>query len=355
LLKNYDNPMKKTGLIIAAILAASIFCSAERTIAQNDRLALTIRPPLVKVNMNPGESWSSTIQVVNNNPMPVAVLPIVKDYISNESGAIKFIDQEDMDSDVKSRYFLSEWIAIDPQSIEIPAGKSVEIPYSIMLPADISPGGHYAAILIGTMPTDEIQGTGISVSSMMASLLMLRVKGEIVEKARILDFSSDKALYQNPSLNFKVNFENLGNIHLQPQGDIRIFDMFGKARGIIAINQNSDAGNVFPESSRMWSFNWSDKPGLSKMGRYKAVLSLTYGQEARQTDARTIYFWVINFKSIGIIGGLIALFAGLGVFSVKYYIRKTVRTVQQELELARKAQEQGEIPQKKYARRKKSL
>ncbi|HUZ93129.1 MAG TPA: hypothetical protein VNG29_04000, partial [Candidatus Paceibacterota bacterium] len=34
----------------------------------NDAVALTITPPFFEFNANPGDSWSSSIRVVNTNP-----------------------------------------------------------------------------------------------------------------------------------------------------------------------------------------------------------------------------------------------------------------------------------------------
>lgn len=149
---------------------------------------------------------------------------------------------------------------------------------------------------------------GIRISNLVSSLILGNVRGEIIEEARIREFSTEKTVYQEPKAQINLRIENTGNVHIQPQGEIRIFNFWGKERGFIPINHKTEYGNILPQSIRKWNFTWQPEDSFLEAGRYKAVLTLIYGNEAKQTISRTIYFWIIPVMPALIISGAIFIF-----------------------------------------------
>lgn len=310
---------------IFCFLFCFVFLTAPVSAQEANSLTLTISPPLLKVNINPGEKYNSQITVVNNNNISQQIYVSAQDFKSNSQGGAEFIPAGEEGS---YKYSLSRWLEFEQGPVEIPAQQSRDIPFTINLPADAEPGGHYAALLVGTKPAEKISGTGISVASMLASLIMVQAKGDTEEKGDIREFSTDKKFYDNAKVNFKVNFNNSGNVHLQPRGEIKIYNFFNQEKGSIAINQQSEYGNVLPNSSREWQFAWSKKTSLLDMGRYKAVLFLTFGQSAQETVSQTLFFWLVFVKPLLIILGSSLLLVILIILLIRRYIRKAVMVAQ---------------------------
>ncbi len=317
--------MKK--IIIFLSILVGVFCFS--SLVRAEQTTLTIVPPLIKINMNPGESWSSSVKMVNNNSRELILFAQTVDFKSGESGGVEFIFPQKTEGEDK--IFLSEWIEIDSGPQIIPAFESKEIPFTIKLPESASPGGHYAAILVGTKPLDEEGGgTSIKISSNVSSLILLNVQGEIDESGWIREFSTEKDFYQKPEIDIRVTFENTGNVHLQPVGDIKIYNMWDKERGTIPINQKSHFGNVLAHSKRVWDFTWKGEESAFEVGRYKAEITLGFGEEAHQTVSSTLYFWVIPLVPIlGILGGIILFFLAIAL-GIKAYIKRAVMLAQRE-------------------------
>lgn len=315
--------MKKFLLSIFAMIVLLPIAAAS---AETSTFALTITPPLIKNNMEKGDSWASQVKVVNNNNEPAVVYASVVDFKNREDGAgPEFIQKDSEDAGKQAHYLLSQWMDVQSGPIEIPAQQSVEIPFSIKLPDNAEPGGHYAAILIGTKPEGRISGTAIKTTTELASLVMININGDVKEKGKISEFSVDKTLLQKPEADFVVRFKNEGNIHLQPIGDITIESPLGKEKGKMNINHDSIFGNVLPDSSREWKFHWqSDDSSWWEMGRYKAILVLTFGDQAKETIDQVIYFWVINFKLLGIIVGTLMILILIIVMMVKRYVKRAI-------------------------------
>lgn len=325
--------MKKFYLFILIFIFSNfLVCLAN---AQNSgAIAFSITPPLIKNSMSPGEIWKSSIKIINNSPEEINIYAQAVDFKSGkESGEVEFLKTGKKDVNGSSPFF-SQWIVLDSEKIKIAPFGSQEIPFIIDVPEDASPGGHYAAILAGTAPpSEDISGSSIKISSLLASLILLNVKGDIFERGIIREFSSDKKIYQDEKINFIVRFENLGNIHLQPRGDIKIYNQFNELKDKILINHDTDFGNVLPKSIRKWNFEWDSGKSLLDMGRYRAELILTYGQNERQTIDQTIYFWIIFIKPLAIFLSVILFIIFLVVIIIRSYVRRAIKsTVTQSAE-----------------------
>ena len=292
-------------------------------------LTLSITPPLIKNNVNPGQVWQSAIKVVNNTAAETDIYVQVKDFTSGEeTGTVRFLESDDA---AGAGHLLSGWLTVEEGPYPIEAFGSREIPVRVEVPDDAGPGGHYAAILAGTKPpAGAIEGSGIKISSLLASLLLLTIKGDINEQGQIREFSTDKSVYSEPNVTFKVRFENTGNVHIQPQGEIRITNLFGEEKARLTINHATEFGNVLPGTIRRWHFAWQEKKSLFDMGRYRAELYLSYGSEARETVNQTIYFWIIYYKFLaGAFAGL-AVFAFIFVWWLRRYIRRAIARTKEQ-------------------------
>jgi hypothetical protein len=321
--------------ILVILLAILVFYPG-LTQAKDDSLALTVTPPLEKINMDPGMAITAKIKVVNNNSWPVTVYAKVLDFKDKGGGDIEFIDKDKIPANDSSQgVYLSQWITLSQDKVEIDAFRPAEFYFNIEVPENAQPGGHYAAILIGTNPPDETGGgTEIKVSSYISSLLLVRISGAIEEKGMIREFTFSNRFYSGGEGNFRVRFENLGNVHLQPTGDIKVYDMFGKQKGDIPVNVSKDFGNVLPKSIRAWdNLKWSGE-GFFLINRYKAELSLAYGDGAKQTDYQTFFFWGVNWKWLGIISGSLLALLILIILFIRFYIRQSVRSLEKQLRAA---------------------
>lgn len=291
--------------------------------AQNS-LSLSVTPPLFQINVTPGETWRSGVKVVNNNDYPVTVwAEAVRFEPVGEDGHGRFqpvIDGE-LDESV-----MASWVSLVPGPYVIQPEQSFNVPFTLNVPETAAPGGHSAAILIGTRPPQrEADGqVVVSTSQVVTSLFFARVAGDVVEKGSIREFSVTKLFHATPEATFTLRFENEGNVHLKPEGSISITNMWGKERGFIPINQKTAYGNVLPESIRKYEFTWTGESSITDIGRYKADVTVAYGQEARNFSDYTTYFWVIPVRATLITLGAVLLFVLFIIWSIRQYVRKAM-------------------------------
>jgi hypothetical protein len=241
-----------------------------------------------------------------------------------EGGAPNFIPMIGNEKSATSSS-LAGWFEIPKKPFYIEPEQTASIPFSLHVPKDAEPGGHYGAVLIGNQPnTDAVSGNALHVASVISSLFLVRVSGEIIEKGDIREFSTDKSMYQEPKATLSIRFENKGNVHIQPQGEITIYNMWGKERGKIRVNDGANFGNVLPKSIRKFSFEWTGESSFFDIGRYQAIAVLSFGDKVRYNVSSVISFWIVPVVPILKILAFFTVFIWFLIFSVKRYVKRAI-------------------------------
>ena len=164
-----------------------------------------------------------------------------------------------------------------------------------------APGGYYAVIRF-TASAPGLDGTGVSLSASLGTLVLLRVNGEAKEAMSVEEFSATKNgeknwLFESQPIKFVTRVRNNGSVHEQPTGQIAVKDMFGNA--VANVNVNLNQSNVLPASVRRFEpiLDSSVIGNRLLLGRYTADLKLTYGANGQTLSASTS-FWVIPYRLI---------------------------------------------------------
>lgn len=282
--------------------------------------ALSVTPTIFEMAAVPGQQWESSVKVINQNAEPLTVYAEAVNFApQGERGHGTFVPVYE---DLSSGTTLAEWIEVSSEAFEITPEGSTEIPLTIKVPEEAAPGGHYAAIMIGTKPPTSADSPRVATAQVISSLFFVRIAGDVTEAGSIRSFQSLQKFIQTPEVSFALRFENKGNVHLQPQGEIVITNMWGRERGVIPINQKTHFGNVLPDSVRRFEFTWSGDFAFSDIGRYQAVVTLGYGRDQRTFITRETSFWLVPVKPV-----LIILVSVIGsvlfvVWMIRMYVRR---------------------------------
>jgi hypothetical protein len=315
--------------IVSTLLLLGVFFATTITTHADASLSVTVTPPLIQLTIGPGESWSSSIKVVNNNDYEVTYYTQLVDMqASGEDGRSTFIPliNESQEDPILQSFALARWIHVSSDPITIQPGASADVPFQIQVPSNAEPGGHYAAILIGTEPGALAQqGSLMKVSSFVSSLIFVRIKGDALESGRIREFSTGQSIFQTPAVDFTLRFENTGTTHLRPAGSVTIYNMWGKERGKVLINdQDANYGNVLPQSIRRFQFSWEGEQSLFDIGPYSAVVTLSYGESAKKNASATVYFWIVPLVPVSLALASILLSILLITWFIRRYIRRAL-------------------------------
>lgn len=317
--------------ILSSILGIAFLLLIPAVSAAQSQI-LSVTPPLYQLSALPGDVWQSSLKVVNGSTYPITVYAEVVNFVpSGEAGHGKFVPIRA--DETAARATVAEWIEIVRGPHVISEEGSKDIPFFVEIPEDAAPGGHYAAILVTTQPPTTGDGAmAVQTSQAVTSLFFVRVEGDVHEEGSIREFRAIDQFLERPETEFSLRFENKGNVHLQPKGDIVITNMWGTVRGTIPVNYQTHFGNVLPQSIRDFKFAWQSDFSMADIGRYKAVATLAYGEDGIKNITSTAYFWVIPLKATLITLLIVSVCIAFIVWMVKAYIRRMLALAGVEVE-----------------------
>lgn len=288
--------------------------------AQQSGISIVVAPTLIELSVKPGEIWRSNLKVVNTNTFPLTLYTDSAHFApTGEYGQGDIVHKAEIPQD---EAVLANWVSVETPTVTIPAGGSFNIPFVVETPADAPPGSHFATLQVSTVPSDTRGEIGVSTAQEISSLLFVRVEGDITEDASIRSFTASNSYRTTPKTDLQLRFENKGNVHLRPVGEITIKNMWGSERGRIPVNVNTSFGNALPETIRSYDFSWQREPSLFDIGYYTAEVVVSFGTEKKQFAAAKTGFLVIPVKPMLIAALIVASIIGFIILVSRWYITR---------------------------------
>ncbi len=276
---------------------------------------LEISPPVMELNADPGQTISSTIRIRNVSGGVLIAKARADDFgAKGEDGEPKLL----LDETGATRYSLKYWVQ-GIQDVTLAPQELKTVSFSIAVPKNAEPGGHYGVIRFTALPPN-LQGTGVALSASIGTLVLLRVSGAIKDSVSLAEFSASqkgvkKSFYEYGPVDFTVRVQNDGTVHEKVQGTITVTDTFGGKVASIAVNPKG--GNVLPGSIRRFDESLAKK---QLFGHYTAKLVTTYNGQKLNAS---IGFWVIPWKLV--------LLVLLGLVILIYLLRVGLRKYNQSI------------------------
>ncbi len=293
------------GVFLLGAVGAAFVSAAQAPAAPGQ--GLEISPPVIELKADPGQTVTAIIRVRNVAAGVLIARGRADDFSAGdkEDGQPKLL----LDDEGSSRHSLKAWVQGVPD-LRLASQELKTATVQIKVPANAEPGGHFGVIRFTATPPD-VEGTGVALSASVGTLVLLRVSGQVIDKASLAEFGTyhkgkKTGFFETGPIDFVVRVKNEGTVHEKVQGTIDVTDTFGGKVGTVAVNEKG--GNVLPDSVRRFEQQLGKK-GL--FGRYTAKLKLNYLGGAQQLTGQ-VTFWVIPWKLIGlVIIGLIVLIVGL--------------------------------------------
>ena len=290
--------MKKNAGVLSLTFAAVLslfFLFPNQSHAQ---VGISLFPIKFDVTVAPGQTYSDTVTVINPNNFPIGVQPEVENIAGGNQGSIDLTD-----TDIP--HGLSAWINLNEAEFTLAPQQQLQIPFTITVPADGEPGGHYGAILFRGLSAGSSTNTGVGISGRVGTVILLNVPGASYATGNVASFAGPAAYVSHGPFPFTFTVNNTGNTHFTPQGQIALSGpFFGNA--VVPFT----SGIVFPGYDRTFTASW---PGRYAFGPITATLSLTIPDNT-STVVETITFFAFPWQETLIV---------LVILLVLFFIFKT--------------------------------
>lgn len=295
------------------IIGCLVFCSVFLWTQQAK--AVSISPPVIDIASDPGTRIERSITIDNETDKERTYsIGVMNFEMTGEEGYQKFLPVE-----IDKNIDLSGWIKYDEDRITVSPKSAKKFMFTIDIPSDADPGGHYASIYFSTGATssDGSKDSAIGVQAQINSLILLQVSGDVKEIAQIENFNleDEGALLYHLPARFIYRVNNQGNVHIRPKGNIEIKNIFGKRT--VLLDANPKNNRILPRNIRKIESQWgSDLENPSSgaierfieetkydfrnfaLGRYTARLDVVYGNGNGNLLSKEITFWIIPWKAI---------------------------------------------------------
>ncbi len=300
------------GIFLSTFLVTVPLTSSAQNVA-----GIKVIPAFINGLADPGEILYKEIKISNISAEDKEYFIYKRDIKGVEEGGVPIFADESAE---KTGYEISEWISLQTEPVRVGAGETITFPFNINVPENASPGSHFGGIFV-SVEAPKLREIGAGVGYEVASIVSIRISGDVIDDARVRSFSTDKLFYSSKNVKFNAKIENQGNILIQPRGPLTITSMLGGKPETIMVNE--DLAGVFPGTIRELSFDWSSE-GIG-FGKYEAILALSYdGEDGQKTIDATAVFWVFPTKVIvPILIGFVSIIV-IGYLLTRYYINQAV-------------------------------
>lgn len=296
-------------------------------------LPLVVYPARQYLELSPGEKAAVTVNFVNQSDQPLSGFVRIVDFIVRDNqGSPELIE---IQGAAPEKFSASSWFRTDYDRVTLPANEKVSIQAQISVPQNANPGGKYVAFYFQASPNisnpqaeNEAQ---TAITPRLASLIYIKVKGDIKENAFVTKFDTKNFQEYGP-INVETHILNRGDYHITPKGEIILTNMAGKVIEKSILKEQ----NIFPDTTRTYQ-NTLGKKWM--IGKYQLQLLATYGEKGRTLTAYT-EIWIFPWK-LALIGLLsLAIF----ILIIRQFYASTLKKEKElEEELEREKEEIEEL------------
>jgi len=315
-----------TVVLSLAIAPASAATSSSTQSVTGAGNGIKISPVRSELTINPGSSATLDVFVTNVTSQAATFQLLANDFVAagDESGNPAVILNPNQ---AAPSHGLKQYIA-PISNITIQPQQTKDVKVVITMPDDIAAGGYYGAVRVAPAGSSQQNNRNITLSASVASLILVKVPGNIKEQLSIASFDArngDKSrsiFTSKKNISGVVRFQNEGNIQEAPFGKIVLKDIRGHQIASYEINNTNPKGNVLPNSIRKFNTKLDH---LSSFGRYTIEGNFGYGSAGQLLTAKST-FYIIPIPVIVILI-ILAVLIIVAIFEIPRLIRGYNRRV----------------------------
>lgn len=282
-----------------------------------------ISPVRTDLTIKPGESETTTIYVQNVSNAVENLQVLVNDFQArnDESGSPALL----LNGKNAPAHGLRQYVTLSSPAFTLQPNEQKGVDVRISIPANASGGGYFGAVRVA--PTTASGDKNINLAASVASLILVKVPGNVTEQVSIAGFevvsgSGAHTLFtSSKNLSAAVRFHNTGNIQEEPFGKIQV-KKGSKVIGSYEINSSTPRGNVLPDSIRKFTVSIGN---VGSLGKYTLQGNFGYGSNGQLLSASTT-FYVVPVSAIALAVVLLVLIL-LAIFMVPRWLRAHDRSV----------------------------
>lgn len=246
----------------------------------------TVTPMIQEVTLDEGETAESYIVTVTNETTALATFELsVIDFGSlDASGGVAFLGATGV---LAEKYALASWMQPETNELTLQPGETRSVKVRIENRENLSPGGHYGALVFKHTASAQTLVPNVALNQMFSSLVFVKKTG-----GASYDLALTALGHRDHWFVFDrtvvPRFQNPGNVHVVPRGEVRVTDPLGRLvyRGVL----NEGSAVILPETFREYPFKLFSVERTFVPGWYSFDFSYRYdGQEEKELWSKRFF------------------------------------------------------------------
>ncbi len=258
--------IKKKSILVLTGLFISLFSIL---FTHNAFAGFTVTPLEFNISIEPGESQTNTFWIKNSGNEPFLLKIYLNDFWLDREGQEAFLAPE------LREYSCADWTALSHIELEIAAGESKPVRFTVDFPTDKS-GSFWGIIFVEQVSNPKVDKRGDTTKQSFSVLTFQRVGVRVFINSTLgtkEGLIEDIAFSKDP-LGISVYFKNTGTYVFKGEGKINILDDKANTIQTLAINKFRS----YPNAARK-IFTKLDEENKLPTGKYTAVAIIDYGSE----------------------------------------------------------------------------
>lgn len=285
-------------VLLLAICAVVFTMPVSAATAAGPVESITLSPVSTRFQINAGSVKQDELTIVNDGDTDYDFLVYPRPFsVSGENYSQSYLESDNSDNiQTSTNRDAYKWIQFSQVTWHAKAGETLKIPYTIRVPKDAAPGGHYGVIFAETQPVPGTSGTSVTRKKRVGSIIYATVKGSYTTGGQSLGTTISPIQFRTP-LSASALIENTGNADFYADTTYRVSDLFGNVKYEIQKQYI-----LLPSTVRKLSFEWADAPwfGLFNVSVQAKFLDKTVNA---QSLVLIVPRWLLLVLAVAAVGG----------------------------------------------------
>uniref|UniRef100_A0AAU3IA64 DUF916 domain-containing protein n=1 Tax=Streptomyces sp. NBC_01393 TaxID=2903851 RepID=A0AAU3IA64_9ACTN len=256
---------------LLALLLALFMSPAPASAAGSGPNAWSVRPAgaatdgvrrgAFSLDAAPGSKIKDAVLVSNLSKIPISFQVYGTDaYNTPRDGALAYREAG------QAQQGIGRWVKLATNALVIPAGRSAEIPFTLTVPADATPGAHVGGIVALDNAVEQAgqdNGVDLGIQRAIAVRMQLTVAGPLTPGVTVRDVRlthrPSGMPFRSGSATVRYTVVNTGNTVIQPTARPRATGLFGRT---LKTFRTARLPVLLPGQSTVMTAAWDGAPPL---------------------------------------------------------------------------------------------
>lgn len=285
-------------MLVAVILMASPTVSAaEQGGAPASGESILLSPTDKRYSLDAGAVTTDSFKVVNDGKVGFNFVTYARPYYVNDDSYAPDFSSKAQNADAY------KWIQFDKTSYFVNPGETAEVKYTVRVPANATPGGHYGVLFAETQPTQTNEGTSVLRAKRVGAIMYATVKGDVSLSGKFDSVDVPTFQFRAP-LTARQQVSNSGNTDFPVTSTVSVYDLLGGLK-----YKTQKEAIVLPGTTRSIVNDWQSPAWI---GIYKVE------QKAKFLDTEKTNTNYVIFVPVWVYMTLVLLIGGRILYAVAH-------------------------------------